>query len=60
MFVAGEDLDPPARVLFRFLGDDAFEVFLYVAASMGVADLEFLGRGVWIDMPQAFSASQPR
>jgi hypothetical protein len=60
MFVARKDLDRPLGMLFRFLGDDVFEVFLNAAASSGVADLGFFGRGVWIDMPQAFSASQPR
>ncbi len=60
MFVARKDLDRPLGMLFRFLGDDVFEVFLNAAASCGVADLGFFGRGVWIDMPQAFSASQPR
>ena len=30
------------------------------AASSGEADFGFFGRGVWIDMPQAFNASQPR
>jgi len=35
-------------MLFRFLGDDVFEVFLNATASSGVADLGFFGRGVWI------------
>ena len=60
MFVAREDLDRPLGMLFRFFGDGVFETFLKIAASSGVADLGFFGRGVWIDMPQAFSASQPR
>ncbi len=60
VFVAGEDLDRLLGMLFRFLGDDVLEVFLNAAVSSGVADLGFFGRGVWIDMPQAFSASQPR
>ena len=30
------------------------------AASSGEADFGFFGRGRWIDMPQAFNASQPR
>jgi len=60
VFVAGEDLDRPLGVLVRFFGDGVFEAFLKIAVSSGVADLGFFGRGVWIDMPQAFSASQPR
>ena len=60
MFVAREDFDRPLRMLGRFFGDGVFETFLKIAASSGVADFGFFGRGVWIDMPQAFSASQPR
>ena len=60
MFVAREDLDRSLGMLFRFLGDGVFEAFLKIVASSGVADLGFFGRGVWIDMPQAFNASQPR
>ena len=60
MFVAREDLDRPLGMFCGFLGDGVREVFLKTAASSGVADLGFFGRGVWIDMPQAFSASQPR
>jgi len=44
----------------KLLADGAGHTFLNAAASSGVADLGFFGRGVWIDMPQAFSASQPR
>ena len=60
MFVAREDFNRPLGMLFRFLGDDVLKVFLNAAASSGVADFGFLGRGVWIDMSQALSASQPR
>ena len=60
VFVAREDLDRPLGMLVRFFGDGVFETFLKIAVSSGVADLGFFGRGVWIDMPQAFSASQPR
>ena len=60
MFVAREDLDRPLGMFLGFLGDDVLKVFLNAAASSGVADFGFFGRGVWIDMPQAFSASQPR
>ena len=60
MFVAREDLDRPLGMLLGFLGDDVLKVFLNAAASSGVADFGFFGRGVWIDMSQAFSASQPR
>jgi hypothetical protein len=48
MFVARKDFDRPLGMLFRFLGDDVFEVFLNATASSGVADLGFFGRGVWI------------
>jgi hypothetical protein len=60
MFVARKNLDRPLGMLRRFFGDDVFEAFLKTAASSDVADLGFFGRGVWIDMPQAFNASQPR
>ena len=60
VFVAGEDLDRPLRMFRRFLGDGVFKVFLNAAASSGEADFGFLGRGSWIDIPQAFNASQPR
>jgi hypothetical protein len=60
VFVAGEDLDRPLRMFRGFLRNGVFEVFLNAAASSGEADFGFLGRGAWIDMPQALSASQPR
>lgn len=60
VFVAGEDLDRPLRVFRGFLRHGVVEVFLNAAASCGEADFGFLGRGAWIDMPQAFNASQPR
>jgi hypothetical protein len=60
VFVAGEDFDWPLRMFRGFLGDGVFEVFLNAAAASGEAHFGFLGRGAWIDMPQAFSASQPR
>ena len=60
VLIAGEDLDRPLRMFRRFLGDGVFEVFLNAAASSGEADFGFLGRGSWIDIPQAFNASQPR
>ena len=60
VFVAGEDLDRPLGMFVRFFGDGVFETFLKIAVSSGVADLGFFGRGVWIDKPRAFSASQPR
>lgn len=60
MFVARKDLDRPLGMLRCFFGDDVLETFLKTAASSGVADFGFFGRGVWIDMPQAFNASQPR
>lgn len=60
VLVAGEDLDRSLWMFRGFLRDDVIEVFLNAAASSGVADFGFLGRGAWIDMPQACSASQPR
>ncbi len=60
VLVAGEDLDRSLWMLRGFLRDGVFEVFLNAASSSGEADFGFLGRGAWIDMPQAFSASQPR
>ena len=60
VFVAGEDFDRTLGMFRGFLGDGVFEVFLNAAASSGVADFGFLGRGRWIDQPGAFSASQPR
>ena len=61
MLVRGEDLDlvlpgcflPPPRQRHS-------RAFLNAAASSGEADLGFFGRGVWIDQPIAFNASQPR
>ena len=60
MFVVREDFNRPLGMLGRFFGDGVFEAFLKIVTSSGVADLGFFGRGVWIDMPQAFNASQPR
>jgi hypothetical protein len=60
VFVAGEDFDRPLWMFRGFLCNGVFEVFLNAAASSGEADFGFLGRGTWIDMPQAFNASQPR
>ena len=58
MLVRGEDLDRFARVLCRLLGNGIRELFLNAAASSGVADFGFFGRGFWIDQPIAFNASQ--
>ena len=60
MLVAREDLDRPFGMFRGFLGDGVRQLFLNAAASSGEADFGFFGRGVWIDMPQAFNASQPR
>ena len=60
MLVRGEDLDRFAWVLCRLLGNGIRELFLNTAASSGVADFGFFGRGFWIDQPIAFNASQPR
>jgi len=60
VFVAGEDFNWPAGMFGGLFGDGVSEFFLKAAASSAVADFGFLGRGVWMDIPQAFSASQPR
>src|ERR1700719_1106522 len=60
VLVRGEDLDRLAGVLCRLFGNSVRELFLNAAASSGEADLGFFGRGVWIDQPIAFNASQPR
>ena len=60
MLVRGEDLDRLAGVLRGLLGNGVRELFLNAAASSGVADFGFFGRGFWIDQPIAFKASQPR
>ena len=59
VLVRGEDLDRLAGVLCRLFGEGIRELFLNAAASSGEADLGFFGRGVWIDQPIAFNASQP-
>ena len=60
VLVRGEDLDRLFGVLCRLFGEGIRELFLNAAASSGEADLGFIGRGVWIDQPIAFNASQPR
>ena len=60
VLVRGEDLDRLAGVLCRLFGEGIRELFLNAAAASGEADLGFFGRGVWIDQPIAFNASQPR
>src|ERR1700720_800041 len=56
MLVRGENLDRFPRVLCRLLGNGVRELFLNAAASSGVADFGFFGRGFWIDQPMAFNA----
>ena len=60
MLVRGEDLDLFAWVLRGFFGNGVRELFFNAAASSGVADFGFFGRGFWIDQPIAFNASHPR
>jgi hypothetical protein len=60
MLVCREDLDLFAGVPCCLLGNSVRELFLNAAASSTEADLGFFGRGVWIDQPIAFNASQPR
>jgi hypothetical protein len=60
VLVCGKDLDRLVWVLRGLLGNSVGELFLNAAASSGVADFWFFGRGFWIDQPIAFKASQPR
>src|ERR1700720_2255113 len=60
MLVRGEDLDRLAGMVRCLFGNCIRELFLNAAASSGVADFGFFGRGFWIDQPIAFNASQPR
>src|SRR5580692_4267263 len=60
VLVCREDFDCLARMFHRLFGKCIREFFLNAAASSGKADLGFFGRGVWIDQPIAFNASQPR
>jgi hypothetical protein len=56
MLVRREDFHRFAGVLCRLLGNWIRLLFLNAAASSGVADFGFFGRGFWIDQPIAFSA----
>jgi hypothetical protein len=47
VLVHGEDLDGFAGMLRRLLGNGIRELFLNAAASSGVADFGFFGRGFW-------------
>src|SRR5215470_12175153 len=60
VLVCRENLDWFARMLRRLFGNGVRDLFLNAAASSGVADFGFFGRGFWIDQPIDFSASQPR
>ena len=60
VLVCREDFDWLARMFRRLFDDCIRELFLNAAASSGEADFGFFGRGVWIDQPIAFNASQPR
>src|SRR2546429_8682032 len=60
MLVRREGLDLFAWVLRGFSGNGVRELFFNAAASSGVADFGFFGRGFWIDQPIAFYASHPR
>ena len=53
MLVCRKDLDCLVRMLRGLLGEGVREVFLNAAASSGVADFGFFGRGLWIDQPIA-------
>jgi hypothetical protein len=59
MLIGGEDLDLFAWVFRGLLGNGVRELFLNAAASSGVADFGFFGRGFWIDQPIAFNAPSP-
>ena len=56
VFVCRKDLDLFAGMLRCLLGNGVRELFLNAAASSGVADFGFFGRGFWIDQPMAFNA----
>ena len=60
VLVRGEDFDGFVWMFRGFFNGDVRELFLNAAASSAVADLGFFGRGVWIDQPITFRASQPR
>ena len=53
-----KDFDRRVWMLGLFLGDRLAKLFLKAAASSGVADFGFLGRGFWIVQPIARSASR--
>ena len=48
VLVCGKDLDRLGWVLRGLLGNSVRELFLNAAASSGVADFGFFGRGFWI------------
>jgi hypothetical protein len=56
VLVRGEDLDLFAGMLRSFLDNGVRKLFLNAAASSGVADFGFFGRGFWIGQPIAFKA----
>jgi hypothetical protein len=60
VLVRGEDLDRRAGVRRGLLGDGPGELFLNASRPSGVAEAGCFGRGLWIDQPIAFRASQPR
>ncbi len=60
VLVGGEDLDCRLGMALGLLGDDLREPFLKASCSSGVAASACCGRGRWIVLPIARSASQPR
>lgn len=60
MLVRRPDLDRCVRVGCGFFGERVGEVFLKAAASSGLAECGFFGRGSCNDHSSFFSASQPR
>ena len=60
VLVAGEDFDRAVGMLGGFLGDGVFKVFFERRRLFRARRTSVFGRGSWIDIPQAFNASQPR
>ena len=60
VLVGCKDFDRRIGIFRLFLGDRLAKLFLKAAASSGVADFGFFGRGFWIVQPIACNASQAR
>ena len=60
VLIACKDFDRRIGIFRLFLGGCLAKLFLKAAASSGVADFGFFGRGFWIVQPIARNASQAR